>query len=316
MRRVITVVTAAVLLCACAQAAAITAPYSGNYTLVNLGAVTNVTAPYGGIAFLDNNTLLLGGSANNSSGAIYEATVTRGAGNNITSIGPATLFATANDIDGGLAFGPGGDLFFTEYPNNQIGEILPGGSSPAYTSPDLTGVGVTSSVGTLTFIPAGFNGAGSFVIGSYSGGAFCTAPLTPDGTVTGAFDIGTCTGNGTNVGGGPEGIIYVPQGSTDFSGQNVLVSQYGDGQISVFAIDSNGLPTGTGTAFITGLTGAEGAVVDPLTGDFLFSTFGGGNQVYEVQGFSNPGSGTPEPGTFFLMAGGLAAVFAARRRRA
>jgi hypothetical protein len=65
------------------------------------------------------NTLLLGGTANASGGAIYEATVTRDAGGNITSIGPATPFATSPFIDGGLAFGPGGDLFFTEYPNNQ-----------------------------------------------------------------------------------------------------------------------------------------------------------------------------------------------------
>jgi hypothetical protein len=51
-----------------------------------------------------------------------------------------------------------------------------------------------------------------------------------------------------------------------------------------------------------------------VTDDFLFSTFGGGNQIEEVQGFSAPIPSTPEPAAFFLMGGGLAAVIALRRR--
>ena len=31
--------------------------------------------------------------------------------------------------------------------------------------------------------------------------------------------------------------------------------------------------------FITGLNGAEGAQIDPLTGDFLFSTFGANDRI-------------------------------------
>jgi hypothetical protein len=41
---------------------------------------------------------------------------------------------------------------------------------------------------------------------------------------------------------------------------------------------------------MTGLSGAEGAALDPLTGDFLFSTFGGGSRVIEVRGFAVPKS--------------------------
>lgn len=38
---------------------------------------------------------------------------------------------------------------------------------------------------------------------------------------------------------------------------------------------------------VTGLNGAEGALIDPVTGDFLFSTFGSGNEVFKVTGFGS-----------------------------
>jgi hypothetical protein len=56
----------------------------------------------------------------------------------------------------------------------------------------------------------------------------------------------------------------------------------------------------TRQTFISGLTGAEGATIDPLTGDFLFSTFGGGDRVFVVRGFSQPSptpTATPVPAT-------------------
>lgn len=59
--------------------------------------------------------------------------------------------------------------------------------------------------------------------------------------------------------------------------------------------------------FITGLTGAEGALIDPYSGDFLFSTFGGGNRIIVVQGF------VPAPGAAALAA--AAGLLVARRRR-
>jgi hypothetical protein len=51
----------------------------------------------------------------------------------------------------------------------------------------------------------------------------------------------------------------------------------------------------TPSIFISGLTGAEGAVIDPLTGDFLFSTFGAANHVIVVRGFAPPPTPTPTP---------------------
>ena len=117
-------------MCLAADAASIPAPFSSDYTLVSLAGPSGVTAPYGGIAFLDDNTLLIGGSANNAAGVIDEVPVTRDGQGNINGFGAATLFSTAPNIDGGLAFGPGGDLFYTAYPTNDLGEIKPGSTSP------------------------------------------------------------------------------------------------------------------------------------------------------------------------------------------
>jgi hypothetical protein len=47
--------------------------------------------------------------------------------------------------------------------------------------------------------------------------------------------------------------------------------------------------------FISGLDGAEGALLDPVTGDFLFSTFGGGSRVIAVRGFAAPPPQLPAP---------------------
>jgi hypothetical protein len=46
---------------------------------------------------------------------------------------------------------------------------------------------------------------------------------------------------------------------------------------------------------VTGLTGAEGALIDPVTGDFLFSTFGGGNKIIRISGFVVPSAIGDEP---------------------
>ncbi len=77
----------------------------------------------------------------------------------------------------------------------------------------------------------------------------------------------------------------------------MLVSEYSAGEIGVYQTDANGDPVlASRQEFITGLTGAEGAFIDPVTGDFLFSTFGGGNHVIVVRGFI-----IPEPASWALL---------------
>jgi hypothetical protein len=83
----------------------------------------------------------------------------------------------------------------------------------------------------------------------------------------------------------------------------MLVSEYSAGTVGSYVIDANGNPIlSSRQDFVTGLSGAEGAAIDPLTGDFLFSTFGGANQVVDVRGFAAPPSSVPEPSEILLTA--------------
>jgi len=313
------IVSLALLVTAGAFGATIITPaFSSDYSLVDLGSVPGLPGPYGGLVLEqgNNQTLLIGGAANGASGVVDSVGVTRDSNGHISGFGgSASQFSTAPYIDGGLAYAPNGDLFYTAYPSDQIGEIKPGSTSPDKVVNVPTGAGnPSSSVGTLNFIPSGFPNAGSMVVGSYNGNQFCILPLAADGS--GTYDIGNCSTPLETVSGGPEGIVYVPAGSADFPNPSVLISEYGAGKVQAFTLDANGLPLpSSGQDFITGLTGAQGAVVDPVTGDFLFSTFGGGNHVYEIRGFAAPVTATPEPATAGLLGFALAGLCFRRFRR-
>lgn len=126
---------------------------------------------------------------------------------------------------------------------------------------------------------------------SWSGGQWYTAAFSSDGA--GGYNITGVTQN-TTITGGPEGFVYVPPVSPLFTSfASLLVSEYSNGSIAAYTIDSNGDPVIASRAvFMSGLTGAEGAATDPLTGDFLFSTFGGANHVIVVKGFAQPATPT------------------------
>lgn len=262
--------------------------FVADYSLTDVGSPPSIPGPLGGITFLagDSNTLLIGGSANNSAGAIYSIGVSRDASGRITGFtGPATLYATAPNIDGGLAYDANGVLYATGFPVNTLMQFLPGSTAPDRTD-DLSALGVNSSVGTLQFVPAGFAGAGRFLIGSYSSSDWYDIGLAPDGS--GTSDIVSAT-QIVNTGGGPEGIVFIGGGNPGFAADSALISEYSANAVRSYDLDASGNPDpATRRDFLTGLSGAEGAVIDPVTGDFLFSTFGGGDRVILVSGFSAP----------------------------
>ncbi|MBS1828030.1 MAG: PEP-CTERM sorting domain-containing protein [Acidobacteria bacterium] len=304
------------LVAACPGTGAVIDPYyAGSYSFVNLGTPSGVPSPLGGLTINPNNTssLLIGGGANAVSGTIEQISVTRDGSGHITGFsGSSSVFASAPSIDGGLAFSLDDVLFYTTYSNHTIQQIKPGDISSSKSINAIT-LGIGSSLGTLQFVPAGYPGAGKLALASYSSGQFCLVDLTADGA--GTYDLSTC-GTITNIGGGPEGILYVPLGSALFTNPSILVSEYSLGRVSSYELDANGNPIlATRRTFISGLSGAEGATLDPVTNDFLFSTFGSGNEVLRVSGFAEPPTGdVPEPSTLFLSTVALGALAWIRRR--
>lgn len=266
---------------------------AAGYALTDLGTITDLPTPYGGLTIKadEPNTLYIGGGANASSGAIYTVPLLRDpVTQSITGFaGPATFHANAPNIDGGLSFTPEGTLMFTQYTpfsHNSIGQIL---ADNSYVTTQLTSLGIAASVGSHAFVPAGYPGAGGLIIASYNGNVAYRVPFTVDAAGQYSFASPTASVDVLNSATGPEGIAYVPFGSAGFFAPSMVVSAYGMNKVVVFEIDPNGLPiTATVRDMVTGLVGAEGAWIDPLTGDFLFSTFGGSNRVIKVSGFELP----------------------------
>jgi MYXO-CTERM domain-containing protein len=151
-------------------------------------------------------------------------------------------------------------------------------------------------VGTINVVPAGFAGAGTAIVGDYVGGGWYSVAST----------LGPLTLEET-TGGGPEGIAWVAAGAKDFASNSALLSLHMLGEVDACLVDSFGAPTGC-QPFMTGLIGAEGAAIDPVTGDFLFTTFQAGNQIAVV-------SLNPEPAPAGLVGLGLLGLFCLGRRK-
>jgi len=315
---------ATLLFGAAAQAQTLGTDFANDYSVMSLGSVAGLPSNYGGLTFLDSNTLLIGGAANGASGSLYTIGVQRDADNHITGFAPGDAVRYGTSIgeynDGGVTFGPGGVLFTSRWPINELGQTKPG-SVDEDKIINLAALGVAGSHSAVGFVPGGFGGAGQIKLVSYGGGEWYTGAVQADGN--GTYDLVGVTrvdldpdaAGIQNVAGGPEGFAYIGASNAGFGVNSMLISEYGAGTVGAYMVDADGNPlVASRRTFLSGLSGAEGAAIDPLTGDFLFSTFGGGNKVIVVSGFVAPP--VPEPSTWLLMSIGLLGwAWVGRRRR-
>lgn len=297
-RGVVVLVALAVLAAApsAARAQRLVPPFDVAYSLADLGSPPGVPAPLGGLTVEAGTTdrLLVGGAANDASGALYEVPVTRDAAGHITGFsGTATRFADAGYNDGGVTYGPGGVLVLARWPTNELGQTKPG-STITDKIIDLEPLGVASSLASLAFVPPGRPGEGRLKLASWSGGEWYDAGVAADGS--GTYDLVGVTQVPDSTVPGIEGFAYVPPGSPQFAAPSLLASEYSSDVVTAYEVDAAGNPvTSTRRIVVDGLSGAEGALIDPLTGDFLFTTFGGGDHLVVVRGFAPEPGVTPAP---------------------
>ena len=238
LRRAYDAATIVFATAATAAAQAVVAPaFAGSYTLTDLGSITGLPAQYGGLTFIDNDTILIGGNANTDAGRFYTIDVVRGVGGHITGFtGTAALYggptgAIGNYNDGGVEFGPGGVLFMAQWNVNRLGQAKPGSTDEDKVT-NLGPLGVSgSSISGLRFLPTGFPGAGLLKVVAYSSGNWYTLPYTADGTGTYNFSNATLE---VTIPGAPEGIAVVPSGSALFPNPSLLISEYGAGKIAAY----------------------------------------------------------------------------------
>lgn len=269
-------------------------PFDDHYTVTDLGQIDGVPADYGGVAFSQaHGDLLIGGAANEEDGRIYRVGVIRDEQGHITGFESPFAYPEAPYIDGGLAIGPGGVIFYSRYnpPSVEIGQIalsFPASGVLASIVLDLEPLGVADSPGGLNFVPPGFPGAGSLKVTSYSDGDWYEVGLAPanDGTYE-----ATSASLRADLPSGSEGFVFVLPGLPGFgSTHSVLINEYNDSSIAAYELDDNGDPIpDTRRTFLTGISGPDGAAFDPASGDLIISDFDN-DRVYRVSGFPAPPS--------------------------
>jgi len=292
------VVTAAMSVISIHSLAQTLAPeFAGDFTLTDLGSVPGVPGPNGGLFILSGqpNTLFIGGDANGPGGGLYAIDLTRDSEGKITGFsGSATQVAPAPYVDGGIGLDPGGLISYVQWPQNVYSQIdLDTGT--VVNNIDLTPFGVESASSSIAFIPAGFPGAGGMRIATWSGGAYYQVDYSVGGDGLIAINSVTQVPAAT-LPGGPEGWAYVPTGTPQFAAPSIVLSEWSADEVSAYELDAQGDPiVASRRLFISGLDGAEGAFIDPVSGGLLFSTFGGGDRVILVEGFVATDPPPPPP---------------------
>ncbi len=274
------------------------APFDADYTAYDLGPVPGVPDPLGGTAILasDSSTLLVAGASEGSDGAVYRIGVTRNSCGHIVGWnGTASVYATTPYVDANLAYVSSDLLLYTEWPEFTVSQLLAGSTAPDR-STDLRTIGMTNDgsdqgPGGLGIVPSGLPDAQQVRLVTWPEGRWYHATTSPDGTlvaVTAVTQTVTLPNN-------PGGFAYVPAGSPDFTSQAVIVAEWSEedptlDRVAVYDVDDSGDPVvASRREFFSEFPQPWGAYFEPVTGDYLFLSWGTGNDhVYLVQGFVPP----------------------------
>jgi hypothetical protein len=274
------------------------APFAPHYKAYALGKVPGVPNPLGGVIVKagDPSTLLVAGESERATGALYAITVQRDPCNHIIGfVGSATKVADTPYVDANLVYGPQSLLLYTGWPQFELAQ-LPAGATVAARTTDLRTVGMDatgdSGAGGHGFVPpAVVAAAGQLRVVTWPAGRWYHVAATVN---AGLFDISALSLAAT-LPNNPGGFAYVPAGSPGFAKQSIIVAEWSQSdrtqdRVAVYEADGNGDPVvATRQEFMTKFPRPWGAYFEPVTGDYLFLTWGDGDdRVYIVQGFAPP----------------------------
>ncbi|MBK7072519.1 MAG: hypothetical protein IPH44_09455 [Myxococcales bacterium] len=256
-----------------------------------------VPNPLGGavIKASDPSKLLIAGASERPEGAIYEIGVTRDpCGHIVGWNGTATQVASTPYVDANLVYVRNDLLVYSEWPQFNFSQLPAGATAPALTT-DLRTVGLPSAgdqgPGGVGLVPPGLAAAGQLRLVTWPVGTWVHAATVPAGnllSVTGVTPTVTLPNN-------PGGFAYVPAGSPGFAAQSIIVAEWrqsgqADDRVAVYEADAQGDPIiATRREFMSAFPRPWGAYFEPVTGDYLFLSWGlGTDRVYVVQGFVPP----------------------------
>ncbi len=207
----------------------------------------------------------------------------------------ATTFATTPYVDANLVYGPAGLLLYTEWPQYYLSQLLPGATMASQRT-DLQPLGVAplpdQGPGGIGFVPPDLAAARELRIVTWPDGHWYHVATTLSSS--GLYTIDGLT-EMTQLANNPGGFAYVPAGSAGFTARSLIVAEWSQidtshDRVAVYTVDANGDPEpSTRQEFFVRFPRPWGAYFDPLSGDYLFLTWGAGDdRVYVVQGFVPP----------------------------
>jgi hypothetical protein len=273
------------------------APFDTLYRVYDLGEVPGVPNPLGGtvISSANPNVLLVAGASERPEGAIYAIGVQRDACNHIIGFsGTANMVAAAPYVDANLVYTSADLLIYTEWPQYNISQLRAGSTSPdRSTNFGAIGMATTgdSGPGGFGLVPPNLAAANEMRVVTWPGGRWFHVASAPDGNLQSI----TATSQTVTVPNEPGGFAYVPAGSPGFTNQSLIVAEWRAGnpdadRVAVYEVDGQGDPMiNTRREFFSKFPRPWGAYFEPLTGDYLFLSWGtNADRVYIVQGFVPP----------------------------